>query len=181
MGIWAHRHLFTKDVDPKHRLSLGEGGTPCTNCSKLAKHMGMKYVYLKREDLNPTGSFKDRSLAYQISAHLQDGEKNFVISSSGNAAISAIGYCRKANCNLHVYISDKIPDDNALILDTKKGIGVVLGCAHRGVINILNRVAELTGNKKIHAVIGGLHLLFAGENKFHQVDPGNRQHHGRQR
>ncbi|MBU0975453.1 MAG: pyridoxal-phosphate dependent enzyme [Patescibacteria group bacterium] len=106
--------MFTKDVKPQFRLSLGEGNTPCTNCDKLAKHMGVKYVYLKREDLNPTGSFKDRSIAFQISAYLQSGKKDFVISSSGNAAISAIGYCRKANCNLHVYISDKIPDEKLI-------------------------------------------------------------------
>jgi threonine synthase len=76
--------------------------------------MGLKYIYLKREDQNPTGSFKDRSIAYQISSYLQSGKKDFVISSSGNAAISAIGYCRKSNCRLHVYISNKIPDDKLI-------------------------------------------------------------------
>ncbi len=64
---------------------------------------------------------------------------------------------------------DLIPDDNALVLETGSGIVVVLGCAHRGIINTLNHVTQLTGNNKIHAIMGGLHLLYADENKLKQV------------
>jgi 7,8-dihydropterin-6-yl-methyl-4-(beta-D-ribofuranosyl)aminobenzene 5'-phosphate synthase len=54
--------------------------------------------------------------------------------------------------------ADTLADDQALILDTGKGIVVLLGCSHRGVINTLNRVADLSGKNKIHAILGGLHL-----------------------
>ncbi len=64
---------------------------------------------------------------------------------------------------------DTIKDDRALILDTPKGIVVVLGCAHRGIINILNHVNTITGNKKIHAIMGGLHLLNADVGKLQMV------------
>ena len=64
---------------------------------------------------------------------------------------------------------DSIPDDNALILDTEKGTVIVLGCAHRGLINTLDRVVEITGNKTIHAVMGGLHLLYADELKSKKI------------
>jgi len=64
---------------------------------------------------------------------------------------------------------DLIEDDKALILDTKKGIVVILGCAHRGVINTLNHVAQLTGKNKIHAIMGGLHLMFADEKKLKKI------------
>jgi 7,8-dihydropterin-6-yl-methyl-4-(beta-D-ribofuranosyl)aminobenzene 5'-phosphate synthase len=66
-------------------------------------------------------------------------------------------------------IPDKIEDDRALILDTEKGTVVIFGCAHRGSINTLNHVVQLTGNKKIHAVMGGLHLLFADDEKLKKV------------
>jgi 7,8-dihydropterin-6-yl-methyl-4-(beta-D-ribofuranosyl)aminobenzene 5'-phosphate synthase len=66
-------------------------------------------------------------------------------------------------------IPDSIPDDNALILDTEKGTVVVLGCAHRGLINTLDHVVDITGNKTIHAVMGGLHLLYADELKLKKI------------
>ncbi|MBF0103520.1 MAG: MBL fold metallo-hydrolase, partial [Desulfobacterales bacterium] len=43
------------------------------------------------------------------------------------------------------YSRDMLLDDRALILDTEKGTVVVLGCAHRGVVNTLNHVVQLTG------------------------------------
>ena len=66
-------------------------------------------------------------------------------------------------------VPDTIPDDKALILDTDKGTVVILGCAHRGPINTLDHVLQLTGNKKIHAVMGGLHLMFADESKLKKI------------
>ncbi len=66
-------------------------------------------------------------------------------------------------------VSDNIPDDKALILDTEKGTVVIFGCAHRGPINTLNHIAKLTGNKKIHAVMGGLHLMYADESKLKKI------------
>jgi len=48
---------------------------------------------------------------------------------------------------------DTIPDDQALIIDTEPGLIVVLGCAHRGVINTLYHARQLTGGKSIYAVL----------------------------
>ncbi len=64
---------------------------------------------------------------------------------------------------------DDIPDDRALILDTAMGTVVVFGCAHRGPVNTLNHVADLTGSRKIHAVLGGLHLMFADDKKLKEI------------
>ncbi len=66
-------------------------------------------------------------------------------------------------------IPDAIVDDKALILDTQKGIVVILGCAHRGIVNTMNHVAQLTGNSKIYAIIGGLHLFSADHSKLQKI------------
>jgi len=66
-------------------------------------------------------------------------------------------------------LPDDLPDDNALILDTAQGTVVVLGCAHRGVVNTLHHVAALTGKKKIHAILGGLHLFLADPARLDKV------------
>ena len=60
-------------------------------------------------------------------------------------------------------VPDALADDQALIVKTGKGIVVVLGCSHRGVINTLKHVTNITGEKKIHAVLGGLHLVKTSE------------------
>jgi 7,8-dihydropterin-6-yl-methyl-4-(beta-D-ribofuranosyl)aminobenzene 5'-phosphate synthase len=52
-----------------------------------------------------------------------------------------------------------IKDDQALILSIKdKGLVVITGCGHSGIVNILKYAKELTGRDRIYAVMGGMHL-----------------------
>lgn len=67
------------------------------------------------------------------------------------------------------YPADTLPDDRALILDTAEGLVVLLGCSHRGVINTLNHVVDITGRKNIHAILGGLHLGNASKEKLERI------------
>ena len=67
------------------------------------------------------------------------------------------------------YAADSLADDRALILDTAKGLVVLLGCSHRGVVNTLNHVTRITGRETIHAIIGGLHLGKASEDKLDKI------------
>ena len=66
-------------------------------------------------------------------------------------------------------IRDTLADDQALILDTAKGVVIILGCSHRGVINTLTHVARLKGTAKIHAILGGLHLGQASDGKLAKI------------
>ena len=45
---------------------------------------------------------------------------------------------------------DPLMDDQALFLDTTKGLVVLLGCAHAGVVNTLEYIRQLTGGRPIH-------------------------------
>ena len=56
------------------------------------------------------------------------------------------------------YKEDPLLDDLALIIKTEKGLVVLLGCAHRGIINTLLRAREVAESEKIYAVVGGTHL-----------------------
>lgn len=67
---------------------------------------------------------------------------------------------------------DELPDDQAVFLDTPVGIVVVLGCAHAGVINTLQYIKGLTGNSRIRAVMGGMHLLAAGRDRMDKTIAG---------
>ncbi|HEY79371.1 MAG TPA: MBL fold metallo-hydrolase [Dehalococcoidia bacterium] len=61
---------------------------------------------------------------------------------------------------------DTVADDQAIIISTPSGLVVILGCAHRGIINTLYHAQKLTGTDKIHTVIGGSHLLDANEERL---------------
>lgn len=61
---------------------------------------------------------------------------------------------------------DALKDDLSLVLDTEKGLTVVLGCAHAGLINILTHVADKFPGRPFHMVIGGTHLGFADQRQF---------------
>lgn len=57
-------------------------------------------------------------------------------------------------------VQDIFLDDQSLIMDTVKGFVVILGCAHSGMINILNHVIHKMGKEKFYAIMGGTHLDF---------------------
>ncbi len=107
-GIWKYEELFSYNVLEKYRVTKNEGSTPLLRLGFLEKETGIPYIYAKREDKNPTGSSKDRSLAFLISYLKSKKIENIVVPSSGNTAISAIAYSKLADINLDIFISDKL-------------------------------------------------------------------------
>jgi 7,8-dihydropterin-6-yl-methyl-4-(beta-D-ribofuranosyl)aminobenzene 5'-phosphate synthase len=52
-----------------------------------------------------------------------------------------------------------VKDDVSLVAAVKgKGLVVISGCSHAGIINIIREAQRLTGENQVHAVIGGFHL-----------------------
>lgn len=65
---------------------------------------------------------------------------------------------------------DEIKDDLSLVVKIEeKGIAIITGCSHAGIVNIVQQAIRLTGERKIHAVIGGLHLIDADEDRIHKT------------
>lgn len=64
---------------------------------------------------------------------------------------------------------DPVLDDQAVIVTTDAGLVIVLGCAHRGMMNTIYSAQRLTGEERIVAVIGGSHLISASEERFWQT------------
>ena len=62
-------------------------------------------------------------------------------------------------------IPDNFPDDQALVIKSNAGLIVILGCAHRGMINTLRQAQKITGVSEINTVVGGTHLLAASEER----------------
>lgn len=66
------------------------------------------------------------------------------------------------------YVQDPISEDQALVVNLKgKGLVVISGCAHAGIVNTVEYAKELTGQDSIHAVLGGFHLTGPFFEKIH--------------
>ena len=64
---------------------------------------------------------------------------------------------------------DPLADDLALIIDTDFGLVVILGCAHRGIINTVRHAQSITGKELVYAVVGGTHLFRASEERLEKT------------
>ncbi len=61
---------------------------------------------------------------------------------------------------------DELLDDLALGIKTESGLVVILGCGHRGIINTIRHLQNVTGLQNISCVIGGTHLISASEERL---------------
>jgi 7,8-dihydropterin-6-yl-methyl-4-(beta-D-ribofuranosyl)aminobenzene 5'-phosphate synthase len=66
-------------------------------------------------------------------------------------------------------VADPLDDDASLLLETDGPPVLILGCAHRGILNILDHIRDVLGVKKLRAVLGGTHLMFLGPEDIPRV------------
>jgi 7,8-dihydropterin-6-yl-methyl-4-(beta-D-ribofuranosyl)aminobenzene 5'-phosphate synthase len=59
-------------------------------------------------------------------------------------------------------VEDFIPEDTSMVIETSRGLVIVSGCGHAGIINIVDHSLELTGATTVYGAIGGFHLFNAG-------------------
>jgi 7,8-dihydropterin-6-yl-methyl-4-(beta-D-ribofuranosyl)aminobenzene 5'-phosphate synthase len=65
------------------------------------------------------------------------------------------------------FCQDTIPDDQSMAAVLPgKGLVVITGCAHCGIINTIRHAQKITGVEKLHAVIGGFHLMNADDKRI---------------
>ena len=64
-------------------------------------------------------------------------------------------------------VEDSIREDESLVLDTAKGLVVITGCGHAGIVNIVTFTEKHFDDKPIYGIVGGLHLFAATD---HQID-----------
>jgi 7,8-dihydropterin-6-yl-methyl-4-(beta-D-ribofuranosyl)aminobenzene 5'-phosphate synthase len=65
------------------------------------------------------------------------------------------------------FAEDIMVDDQALVIDVKgKGLVVVSGCAHSGIINTINYAQKTAGSRKVYGVLGGFHLMGADNKRI---------------
>lgn len=89
-------------------VSLREAVTPLVKSRKLGRNMGVDLL-LKVEGKNPTGSFKDRGTAVEISVAKEKGAKAIILASTGNMAASCACYAAAAGIPCFILVPEGVP------------------------------------------------------------------------
>jgi len=66
-----------------------------------------------------------------------------------------------------VFKEDLIMDDQALVVNVQeKGLVIIVGCAHSGIVNTVHQAQRLSGVSEIYAIVGGFHLQGASDERL---------------
>lgn len=110
MSIWNYSDHFVSPPE-SYRISLGEGDTPLIPSRSIGPALGLSHLYFKLENVNPTGSFKDRFAASAISHLLAEQPKAPLClgTSSGNTGAALAAYSAAAGIPCILAIVDTAP------------------------------------------------------------------------
>ncbi|MBN8580705.1 MAG: pyridoxal-phosphate dependent enzyme [Anaerolineae bacterium] len=87
------------------------GGTPLRHSNRFAPDLGHDTVFIKDERYGPTSSFKDRQAAVAVAAMNENGIREAVIASTGNAAVAYAAACARAGIKLWVFMTSLVPQE----------------------------------------------------------------------
>lgn len=140
--MWKyHRYLPVRDT--RHVLTLGEGATPLVPLDGGP--------FLKMEQLNPSGSYKDRFASSAVSWMREQGLSSCLATSSGNTGSALAAYCARAGIPCHIFLVETTPAGKAVqmlaygaVLKRVRGFGLD-PAASRDVMERLQREAPARG------------------------------------
>jgi threonine synthase len=105
--LWRYREVLPWKHEP---VSLGEGMTPLHAARFLGETLGLDYLYIKDEALNPTGSFKARGMSTAVTMARDLGIRRLILPSAGNAGGAAAAYGALAGLTVDLYLPVETSD-----------------------------------------------------------------------
>ncbi|MBI3153377.1 MAG: pyridoxal-phosphate dependent enzyme [Chloroflexi bacterium] len=109
-NMWRYQDVLP--LDKPSALDLyPAGGTPLWLSQRFAPNLGHGSVYIKDERYGPTSSFKDRQAAVAVAAMNENGIREAVIASTGNAAVAYAAACARAGIKLWVFMTSLVPQE----------------------------------------------------------------------
>ena len=64
---------------------------------------------------------------------------------------------------------DPIRDDLSLWFETSRGLVILTGCCHSGIVNTVEYIRATSGIERVNGIVGGLHLLQASEHRLEET------------
>jgi threonine synthase len=108
--LWRYREV----LPPGDPVTLGEGMTPLLHAARLGASMGLRYLYVKDEGLNPTGSFKARGMTAAVTRAKQLGAKVLAAPTAGNAGGALAAYAAAAGIPAVIVMPADTPSANVI-------------------------------------------------------------------
>ncbi len=109
-NLWRYQDVLPLD-NPSALDLYPAGGTPLWLSQRFAPNLGLDSVYIKDERYGPTSSFKDRQAAVAVAAMNENGIREAVIASTGNAAVAYAAACARAGIKLWVFMTSLVPQE----------------------------------------------------------------------
>ncbi|WP_019123099.1 threonine synthase [Brevibacillus massiliensis] len=106
--MWRYQELLPVR-DRNAIVSLGEGGTPLVRLQSLERSLPLAELWVKREEQNPTGSFKARGFSAALSLLQERGIRRVAVPSNGNAASALAAYAARAKMAAYVFVPKDCP------------------------------------------------------------------------
>jgi threonine synthase len=106
---WRYRELLPIGVDAT-LPAVPVGWTPIANSTSLARHLGIKTLYLKDDGRNPSGSLKDRASALGVVKAREKRRKIVACASTGNAASSLAGMAASMSLKSVIFVPERTPE-----------------------------------------------------------------------
>jgi threonine synthase len=107
-SIWKYSNLLPP-IPAQYHVNLGEGNTPLVKSRTIGPELGLPELYFKLENLNPTGSYKDRFAAVFVSFLLSKNQSLCIATSSGNTGAALSAYCAAAGVKCFITVVDGAP------------------------------------------------------------------------
>ncbi|MBL8089356.1 MAG: pyridoxal-phosphate dependent enzyme [Anaerolineales bacterium] len=109
-NLWRYQDILPLE-NPSTLDLYPAGGTPLWLSHRFATDLGHDSVYIKDERYSPTSSFKDRQAAVAVAAMNENGIREAVIASTGNAAVAYAAACARAGIKLWVFMTSLVPQE----------------------------------------------------------------------
>jgi len=101
--MWRYREMMPVFAD-ETPVSLGEGMTPLFHAARLGARIGLEWLYVKDESLNPTNSFKARGQSAAITRARALAVTTVSVPSAGNAGNAMAAYAARAGLTAKVFL-----------------------------------------------------------------------------
>ncbi|MEW9668277.1 threonine synthase [Ammoniphilus sp. 3BR4] len=107
-SMWRYFELLPVENNA-NIVSLGEGWTPLIRLRKAESILPVRKLWVKREEQNPTGSFKARGFSAALSIANENGISKVAVNSNGNAASALSAYAAHAGMEAYVFLPKDCP------------------------------------------------------------------------
>jgi threonine synthase len=149
-NLWRYADFLPLEAQPgpstrqSSRFGLPTGCTPLVRADRLARHLGLRDVWVKNDAANPTHSFKDRVVSVALARARELGFEVMACASTGNLANSVAAHAAAAGLESYVFIPADLEEQKVLATGVY-GTNLV---AVRGTYDDVNRLCtELSADR----------------------------------